>query len=60
MSPQLSLKKEGEGREKPEILGCSPFSETFSTLKTQTPRRRHLELPERCQMKTYKIPYNFK
>ena len=53
VSPQLSLKKEGEGREEPEILGCSPFSETFSTLKTQTPRRRHLELPKRCWLKTY-------
>ena len=50
LSPQLRLisKKEEEGREEPEKLGFGPFSETFSTLKTQTPRRRHLELPKRC------------
>ena len=50
VSPQLRLisKKEEGGREEPEILGFGPFSETFSTLKTQTPRRRHLELPKRC------------
>ena len=49
VSPQLRLisKKEEGGREEPEILGFGPFSETFSTLKTQTPRRRHLELPKR-------------
>ena len=55
VSAQLRLisKKEERGREEPEILGFSPFSETFSTLKTQTPRRRHLELPKRCWLKTY-------
>ena len=55
VSPPLRLisKKEEGGREEPEILGFGPFSETFSTLKTQTPRRRHLELPKRCWLKTY-------